>query len=478
MRLKQLCSFVFLVIVAGIFAGCARFKSLPISPEHSLAKFQKRSLDDPGLKTFIEANLCTNLTEWPVVQWDFQKLTLVAFYYNSDLEIARAQWTVADAGKTTAGGRPNPTLAVTPAYNSTASVPSPWLVTPSLDIPLETAGKRGYRIAQARELSSVARLSLVSVAWNVRGKVRKSLLDIYLADKTKALLDAQLVIHEENFRLIERQHEAGAISAFELNQTRLSRDSARLVLHDAVAQTADARIGLADALGIPSTALEGGRFSFTDFKLPEEQHFAQMRQTALLNRADIRAALAEYAASQTALQLEIAKQYPDVNLGPGYEYDQGNNKWSLGLTVTLPVLNQNQGAIKEATARRAEKAANFNAVQARAIAEIDRAWAASSIALQKRADAEAMLSRLEKQAKLSQAMYEAGEITKSDLAAQRLQLGSQALSRLDAQVKSQQALGDLEDALQTSLDIPSAALENTPWASSMPPQSQAHSELP
>ena len=37
-----------------------------------------------------------------------------------------------------------------------------------------------------------------------------------------------------------------------------------------------------------------------------------IRREAILNRADVRGALAEYAASQSALQLEIAKQYADL----------------------------------------------------------------------------------------------------------------------------------------------------------------------
>ena len=54
-----------------------------------------------------------------------------------------------------------------------------------------------------------------------------------------------------------------------------------------------------------------------------------------MNRADVRGALAEYAASQSALQLEIANQYPDLHLGPGYGWNTGNagdNKWSLGVS--------------------------------------------------------------------------------------------------------------------------------------------------
>jgi outer membrane protein TolC len=96
----------------------------------------------------------------------------------------------------------------------------------------------------------------------------------------------------------------------------------------------------------------------------------------LQGRSDIQSALAEYAAAEADLQLQIAKQYPDVHLSPGYQYDQGDNKWSLGVTFELPLLNQNQGPIAEARARRLESAARFTELQAKVIGEIDRASAA------------------------------------------------------------------------------------------------------
>jgi outer membrane protein TolC len=172
--------------------------------------------------------------------------------------------------------------------------------------------------------------------------------------------------------------------------------------------------------------------------------------------------LADYAASQSALQLEIAKQYPDIHLNPGYEFDQGNNKWSLGFTVTLPVLNQNRGPIAEAEARRAEAAANFNALQAKVVAEIERSLAVYQVVKQKQADADALLSNLRKQEKTSQAMLDAGEISRSELAGLRLQLSALALARLDALAKSQQALGQLEDALQSPLGLSPSVWQSSP----------------
>jgi outer membrane protein, heavy metal efflux system len=448
-----------LLLGLSLGVGCARFESRPLEPAQTAAEFETRSLADAGLRAFMETNLHAPMPSWPPARWGFTNLVLAAFYFHPDLDVARARWAVAQAGTRTAGERPNPTLSVTPAYNTTTHVPSPWLVTPTLDLPIETAGKRGYRVAQASQLSEVARLNVASVAWQVRSRVRRALVDLYTAQEAATLLQDQQALQDENVRLLEQQRLAGAISAFELTQARMAADAARLALREAERQRAEARVQLADAVGLPVPALEGVSLSFAGFdQLSGELPAAELRRDAMRSRPDLLAALADYAAAQSALQLEIAKQYPDVHLNPGYEFDQGDNKWSLGLSVTLPVLNQNRGAIAEAAARRAEAAALFNALQARIAGEIDRALAGYRIALRKQADTDALLGRLAQQERSGQAMLQAGEISRSELAALRLQLGASALSRLDALAKSQQALGTLEDAVQNPFDLLASSL--------------------
>jgi outer membrane protein TolC len=443
--------------VMGIvaLAGCARFEPRPIAPTETAARFEQRSLADAAFRSYVETNLERELTNWPSQRWDLELLTLAAFYYQPSLDVARARWGVATAGKITAGERPNPTLSVAPAYNTTTKIPSPWIVTSSLDIPIETAGKRGYRLAQAQQLSEVARLNIAAVAWQVRSAVRQSLVSLDAALATEALLQEQQKIQTENLRLLELQYQAGAISAFELTQARVAADSTRLAWRDSERQSAEARAQLAQAIGVPVRALDGLDFSFDSLHaIPAEVDSAEVRRQALLNRADLLGALAEYAASQSALQLEIAKQYPDVHLSPGYEYDQGDNKWSLGLAVTLPVFNHNQGAIAEAQARRAEAAARFNALQAAVLAEIDLAFAGYQAALRKQADAETMLVDLQRQQKSARGLLDAGEISKSELAGLQLQFSAAALARQDALTKAAQTAGQLEDAIQSPLSLP------------------------
>lgn len=450
-------------VALALVAGCARFKPQPISPGDTAASFEARSLTDADLKEFVEANRFRATNTWPPKLWDLTNLTLAAFFYHPSLAVARAQWEVAKAGKVTAGERPNPTVGVAPGYNTTTAIPSPWIVTATVDLPIETAGKRGYRIAQAAQLSEAARLNIASVEWQVRSRVRQSLLEIYAAGELEALLREQQALQSESLSLLERQHDAGAVSAFEVTQAGIAADGTRLALRDAQQQYAEARVQLAESIGIPASALDDAKFSFDGLnQLPGEASVANARRQALLNRADILSALAQYAASQSALQLEIARQYPDIHLNPGYEFDQSDNKWSLGLSLTLPLLNQNQGAIAGAKARRAEAAAQFSALQSRVLAEIDLAVASCHVAFQKRADTDALLVRLQKQEKTSRGMFDAGEISKSEMVALRLQLSASALARLDALAKSQRALGKLEDALQSPLGLPASVWQASP----------------
>lgn len=455
--------------VAGALglAGCAHFHDQPLSAEKSRADFESRSLADAGLQSFLATNLPAESAS--SAAWDFNRLALVAFYFHPDLDVARAQLAGAQSAGRTAGQRPNPTLGVSPTYNTTTDIPSPWIISPSLDIPIETAGKRGYRLAQAAHLSDAARFNLAATAWEVRRRVRKSLLALYAAAENVALLQKQEAVQAESVRLIEAQLQAGAVSPFEVTQARVALNQMRFAVLDAENQSASARLQLAESLSLPPAALDGVVLNFDEFKhAPAAVPDAAARRQALVSRADILGALAEYAATQSALQLEIARQYPDIHLNPGYEYDQGDNKWGVGLSLELPILNHNQGPIAEAEARRTESAAKFNALQARVLSEIEQAAAGYRAAL-KKADAAQTLNReLATQFRAAQGMLDAGEISRIELAQRQLELTTAALTQLAARVQVQESLGVLEDALQSPAGLPVGSLSfpqdtKTPW---------------
>jgi outer membrane protein TolC len=454
---KLCCFLVSILSLSLTFVGCARFHSQPLSASANANALESRSLTNTEIKLFLEKNLHRDLSNWPEVEWDFEMLTLAAFYYHPSLEVARAQWAVAKGGEVTAGQRPNPTLTVTPTYNFTTLVPSPWDPVGSIDVPIETAGKRRHRKAQAASLSEAARLNIASVAWQVRNTLRTSLLDFAAAGLRKAALEKQVSFEEEILRRQEQQAKLGEIAPSESLTVRITLAKARLDLADARRQRTEARGRVAEALGVPLRALNEVKLAIPmprDSRRMDELTSAEVRRTALQSRPDILGALAEYAASQAALQLEIAKQYPDVHLQPGYEFDQGDSKWSIGLTVELPVLNQNQGPIAEAKARREESAARFNALQAKVLAEIDSAIEVFRIS---ETNSQTLRTLAEAQAKRRDsiaAQLKAGAVDQVDLLNAEFESAAAEIVQLEGEIKLQQAAAALEDAVQRPLTLP------------------------
>jgi outer membrane protein TolC len=460
--------------VALMLAACASFQPAPLEPAQNARDLQQRSLQDPGLQQFVAANLDAAAATTPGAPWNLDSLTLAAFYFQPELDVARAQWAVAEAARTSAGERPGVGVGATPGINTTTSTPTSRFVSASADLTLELGGKREHRIAKARQLAEAARLNVQSVAWQVRSRVRGSLIELYSAREAQRLLSEQQAIQQRSLGILDGQQRAGAISAFELGQARVAAANSRVALRDAERREAEARVQLAGAVGIPVAALADAQISFAEFEHPPaDLALDAVQQQAMMNRADLLGALAQYAASQSALQLAIAGQYPDLHLGPGYEYDQGDNKWSLGLSISLPP-DGNRGAIATASAQREQAAAEFNALQAGVLEQIELAAAGYRAALQKQADVDAMLGELTTQESQAQGLLDAGEISGSDLAALRLQLSESALLGLDARVQAQQALARLEDAAQIPLGLPGTVWEQSP----RPPRSTGENTQP
>ena len=453
-------------VAALAISGCAHFEPRSLAPAATATAYEARTLDNPELRAFIQRNTQPELGTWPPPQWNLELLTLVAYYYHPDLDVARAKWGVAQAGVLTAGMRPNPSINAN--AQRTTNPPgdtSPWTLGLNLDIPIETAGKRGYRITQASQLSEAARLAVAGVAWQVRSRVRVALLDLRTALDTREALLQQQRLQQANVALLERRLALGMASTPEVTQARIVLNRTTLALDNAARFQADARARLATALGLSSKALDGIAIApDRDAPLPALPK-SEVREQALLHRADVLGALAQYAASQSALQLQVANQYPDLHLGPGYTWDRGARKWSLGLALVLPVFNQNQGPIAEAKARRVEAAATFEVTQARAIGEIEAALADYRASRGSLSTVQTLQRAQTDQLRKAEASFNAGETDRAALLGARLEMSQIALSRIGALANTQRALGRLEDAVQLPLAAPGvfgSAIQDNP----------------
>lgn len=448
---------VFAIFGTLALAGCAaqRYQPAPIVPTESASQIESRNLNDAGLRAFVEKNLGAASIPWPQKTWDLRTVSLAALYFNPALDTARARVEEVDAAAITAGARPNPTLDISPG------VPSPYLFSLDLTFPIETGGKRGYRIESATKLEQAARFDLADQAWKVRSGVRAALLDYMMAARQSNLLDVEEKLRDTQTTLLEQRLSAGEIARTELDAAQIALSQTQLRIVTAEGQSAIAKAKLAAAIGIPASALNEIEFSWSDLESPpSEGSFSpqQIQQDAVLNRMDVRRALTQYAATESNLQLEIAKQYPDVQIGPGYTYEERQNYFTVGLSVTLPIFNRNQGPIAEAEAKRKEAGATFRATQSQVVAEGEEALAAYTTAIRRLSANDQSLERAVQQNRM-RLMQQATQVGEQDqVALNSVEIDGNALeqTRLDAVDQVQIALGALEDAVQRPLDADDA----------------------
>ncbi len=443
---------LFLCIVSVLpLTSCAieRYRAAPIVPAETASSFEARNLGDAGLQSFVEKSLGQPISPWPPKLWDLQTLSLMALYFSPEMQAARARLAEAEAAIVTAGARPNPIVDISPG------VPSPYLLTLDFAVPIETRGKRGYRIRSARSLDQAARFDLADSAWKVHSGVRRALLDYLLASRSLELFHSEEQIRTEQVRLLQERFIAGDIPRPELDLARIELSKTHLSISAAEGQVAETKAALAAAMGIPVAGIEGLDFAWTEVDSPPNtQSFLpqEIRRDALLDRLDIRRSLAQYAAAEADLQLEIAKQYPDVQIAPGYTFEERDNFFTVGLSITLPLFNRNQGPIAEAEAKRKEAAATFLQKQAQIIGDSERALAVYSAALNELAEADQSLRQLQDtQLRMTQLAVAVGEEDRLTLNGMQLESAAVARARLDALGRAQIALGDLENAVQRPL---------------------------
>jgi outer membrane protein TolC len=441
-------------ILAVFLAGCVRYEPQPLRPQQLESAFRARTLADAGLREFVETNFPQPPLSWPPAAFDLKSLTLAALYFHPDLQLARARVATARAAEITAGARPNPTAALLPTWvvNSFPGE-TPWLFGASVDVPIETAGKRRRRLELARALTADARLGFSETAWEVRSRLRQALVEYFCAQRALELFGAEAQTQSQLTNLLQKRLEAGETSRFELTVARTQSLNAAIAVRAAQTRLADARQAVASALGLPAAALEKTTLAWPQFdEPPADISTAALQSAAVLGRVDVARALAQYAAAEAVLRLEIARQYPDIHLDPGYEFDQGEHKFSLGPSISLPILDRNQGPIAEAKAKREAAAANFLAVQTAAIQEMEKAATDYHAALAEWAGADQMARTLQQElAKAAEQQVRAGEGDRLSLFYAQLQREAVERARLETLRKVQDALGALEDAMRRPL---------------------------
>jgi cobalt-zinc-cadmium efflux system outer membrane protein len=311
----------------------------------------------------------------------------VALLLNPQLRLARWQAGVARASADNAGLWDDPTIGID--LSKLLEGPSQgWEVLGSVGLTIPLSGRLSLERDAAQSLTEVERARIAALEWETRSAVREAYFTwcgAYAACVEERAFSERLA---RILTLVETLAARGELARVEARLFQIEEVEAAGKLAELEAAVARARVELLRVIGLAPTAKV--EFDPSAFASEEKSHDAQAADAGSVAESapvehfgrhpSIALAEAEYEAAERALALEVAKQYPDLQIGPGYGEQDGDRQFVLGLGIALPILNANRQGIAESEAQRevarvAAEIAVESLVAARSAAEIDLAAA-------------------------------------------------------------------------------------------------------
>ena len=264
---------------------------------------------------------------------------------NLELRAARQQRALALAGITTAGLFPNPTVAVTAARDT----PHEGF---SIDIPLELGGKRGKRLAVAREEQRSVEIDLSVLERQVRRRTREAFFKAVAARSQTEQAKVALELVTRTRDMVKQRYETGDVAQLELIQAEVELARATADYETTAQAQRSAEVLLAGLLNHPLTSsLEiAGRLD----QVPPAPSLDAVTTQALQTNADLLKSTQDLKTEERRLALAKSQRIPNVDLSAGADFNAPpdfNTGAKGGIGVTLPLFNRGQGDIALSSAR-------------------------------------------------------------------------------------------------------------------------------
>ena len=356
----------------------------------------------------------------------------LALSRHADLDAAQAAIEARAGATRQAGLSPNPVLSLqtenwrfygNPGFSAARDLDLfAWV-----GVPIETAGKRARRVELAAADERTAEYERQLAAWKIRQSVKKTywealatVSEVTMLQRSRDTLERLEDYHEVRVRL-------GATAEVDLIKVRVEVGRAALALAGAELEVSRAKIALLEAMGLPELS------TGFDLAQPDEwpvevswdpaEATRQTVEKALAHRVEILLGRARVERDRAAVEFQRSMARPDVRPYLGYKRTNEFHTLIGGISIPLPVRDDNAGRIGEALAQVRRREAALRAMEARISAEV----AAAVETVRRRSDMlrsmeTGVLERARETSRIALAAYQEGGVELLDvLDAQRAQ---------------------------------------------------------
>lgn len=213
------------------------------------------------------------------------------------------------------------------------------------------AGQRNKRVRLEKLNKEMAVYQFEEVIRTLRGELKEKFVDLYYTRKSLSVYDREIGYLSTVLDVYKEQNAKGNVSLLEKSRIQallLSLKQERNgISNEAVALEGDLRLLLGlKREEVPEPLFDESALDRIELeKLPLAELSARMA-----GRPDLKQAEAGIRASEADVRLQRSLAFPEVSLKGAYDRAGNfcNNYFAIGLSVSVPLFNRNQGNIKSA----------------------------------------------------------------------------------------------------------------------------------
>jgi outer membrane protein, heavy metal efflux system len=333
-----------------------------------------------------QSNVVIKVQSQPQTQAPNSKRTIslaeaVEIFLRQNLQLVAARYDIetADAEKLTARLRPNPQLTVGLSdlpVNLSGPLIKEQTYTYGISRSIELGGKRNKRIDLAQANSDLARGQFQMVVWQLTNDVKRKFYTVVLNQSLLNLARENQSTFAEIVKHTTELVNAGEISGLDLERVEVEKLKFDTDLANSERDYEVALRDLRFVLGGDYRVMDIAVAGTIDYE-PYQFSFVDLRDKALAERPDLKAAQLSERAADANIRLQNAQRIPDLTLGGGVEQvPSGTSSYTFGVGIDLPVSNRNQGERAKALIEKKQAQNQTQLITNQVLSDVDKAMVA------------------------------------------------------------------------------------------------------
>lgn len=242
----------------------------------------------------------------------------------------------------------------------------------NVDQLISIAGQHSNVVKEANRGHDVAMARFEELLRNLRAELHKTFVRLYFAQRNMKIYQNEIVSLRTTLDQLMVQEKKGNISKIETARIQALLLSVRREQNEFLDSVSSLQGRLRLLMSLPSSINFNAVFHSDISAIPDVSECDKLLTDSLMQRSDVMMARNQAEQAKASLDVSKSQAWPEVHITGQYDRNAGYfpNYFAVGVSLSVPLFNRNQGNIRSAKARIAQCEENYAGAIAKAQNEV------------------------------------------------------------------------------------------------------------